>query len=91
MRIHCFISGDVQGVFFRQYTVEAAKENNIVGWVRNLSDGRVEVIAQGDPRDIVKFVALIKMGPETAKVKEIEMQEEKDTDEFTSFERRETA
>ena len=91
MRLHCFISGKVQGVFFRRYIVEAAESNNVFGWVRNLSDGRVEIVAQGNPKDLVKFTALIKMGPEQAEVEQIEMEEEQDTGEFTSFERKETA
>lgn len=86
MRIHCFVSGKVQGVFFRDYAAEAAKENNIFGCVKNLPDGRVEIVAEGNPKDLVKFMALIKLGPENSIVEEIEMTEEPDSGEFTIFE-----
>lgn len=88
MRVHCFISGTVQGVFFRDFTVEAAKETNILGWVKNLSDGRVEIVAEGSPVNIIKFIALIKKGPKESKVKEIEMGEEPETGKFRTFERK---
>jgi acylphosphatase len=88
MRIHCFVSGQVQGVFFRDYTVESAKETNVVGWVKNLSDGRVEIVAEGSPVNLIKFIALIKKGPNRSKVDEIEMNEETETGKFKSFERK---
>ena len=47
-RIHLFIRGKVQGVFFRQAVKVTAKKNNIGGWARNLDDGRVEVLLEGD-------------------------------------------
>ncbi|MDD5182000.1 MAG: acylphosphatase [Candidatus Nanoarchaeia archaeon] len=88
MRIHCFVSGKVQKVFFRDYTVESAKETNILGWVKNLSDGRVEIVAEGSPVNLIKFVALIKKGPKEAKVDEIEMEEEAETGKFRVFEQK---
>jgi acylphosphatase len=45
--VHLFVSGKVQGVFFRKYTHQAGTELGLTGWVRNLDDGRVEVYAQG--------------------------------------------
>tara|TARA_B100001013_G_scaffold72656_1_gene38505 strand:- start:273 stop:437 length:165 start_codon:yes stop_codon:yes gene_type:complete len=47
-RIYLFIRGKVQGVFFRQAIKVIAKKNNITGWVRNLDDGRVEALLEGD-------------------------------------------
>lgn len=88
MRLHCFVSGTVQGVFFRDYTVEAAHESNLTGWVKNLKDGRVEIVAEGSPVNLVKFITLVKKGPEGSKVDEIEVEEDKETGEFKSFERK---
>ena len=48
IRAHIFISGRVQGVFFRQFTQEKVKELGLFGWVKNLINGRVEVLIEGD-------------------------------------------
>ena len=47
-RVHVFISGKVQGVYFRQNTVGKAQELNVLGWIRNLKDGRVEAVFEGE-------------------------------------------
>ena len=47
-RVHIFVSGLVQGVFFRDSTRQKAQELGITGWVRNLIDGRVEIVAEGE-------------------------------------------
>ena len=88
MRLHLFVSGRVQGVFFRAYVLESAKSSSIFGWVKNLEDGRVEIVAEGNPKDLVKFMALVKLGSKDSDVSEIEVQEEEDISEFTCFERR---
>lgn len=54
-----FFSGRVQGVGFRYTTLQIAKEFEVAGWVRNLPDGRVEVDAEGSPRDVKAFIAAI--------------------------------
>ena len=51
-RVHLLVSGKVQGVFFRQALKVVAKKNNVLGWVRNLKDGRVEAILEGDNKSI---------------------------------------
>ena len=51
-RVHILVSGKVQGVFFRQALKVVAKKNNVLGWVRNLKDGRVEAILEGDNKSI---------------------------------------
>ena len=48
--VHIFISGRVQGVFFRAATQRTAKDFNLAGWVRNMADGRVEALFEGDCR-----------------------------------------
>lgn len=73
--IHCYISGRVQGVWFRASTKEEADKLNLKGWVRNLSDGRVELIACGDQEKIKQLRAWLEHGPERAEVSHIEEEE----------------
>ncbi len=68
--MRCYISGKVQGVWFRAATKEQAQKRNINGWVRNLSDGRVEVFACGIDNQLEQFYDWLKQGPPLAKVKE---------------------
>ena len=65
---HVYISGFVQGVGFRAYVRSKARKMNIFGWVRNLSDDRVEAVFQGDENNIKKLIALCKRGPFFAQV-----------------------
>ena len=85
-RIHIFVTGRVQGVFFRQSTRVIAIKNNVNGWVRNLDDGRVEIIAEGEIQNIDAFVDWCKTGPANSRVDEFELSEENSTDEFENFE-----
>lgn len=78
----------VQGVFFRQFAVDLARELDIKGWVKNTEDGKVEIVAEGDPQIFVQFISKLKVGPEDAEVVDIVIEEEKSTGEFKSFERR---
>jgi len=64
------IGGRVQGVGFRYFTEAAGAREGIGGWVRNLSDGRVEVLAQGDPNAVARFERQIREGPRGARVGE---------------------
>lgn len=73
--IHCFVSGRVQGVWFRASTKAEADSLNIVGWVRNLSDGRVEVLACGEKANITKFYQWLQQGPRLARVDEVSYDE----------------
>ena len=67
------ITGTVQGVFFRQSTVEKARELDIAGWVRNCEDGSVELEAEGDENLLKVFVQWCHRGPRNAVVKEVEV------------------
>lgn len=69
--IHCFVSGKVQGVWFRASTQDKAKELGLTGWARNLPDGRVEVIACGDKDKIDELHKWLNQGPEMAQVTEV--------------------
>ena len=73
VRVRIFVSGTVQGVFFRQSTEEKARNLNILGWVRNLKDGRVEAVFEGKKEDVEKMKNWMKKGPTLAKVENIEI------------------
>ena len=85
-RIHIFVTGRVQGVFFRQSTRVMAIKNNVNGWVRNLDDGRVEIVAEGENQHIDNLADWCKTGPANSRVDEFELSEENSIDEFETFE-----
>lgn len=85
-RVHVFISGNVQGVFFRSNIRERANKLNLKGFVKNLSDGRVEAIFEGEKENINEILKFCKKGPIGAKIKNIEIREEKVSNGFNSFE-----
>ncbi len=84
-RIHAFISGRVQGVNFRWNTKIFAEKSGITGFARNLDDGRVEVIAEGENESIDKLINYLKKGPILSKVEYFEIKEEKYKGEFSGF------
>ncbi len=67
-RLHIVLWGRVQGVAFRYYAVEWAREEDLTGWVRNLADGRVEILAEGGREGLERFLARVRQGPRTARV-----------------------
>lgn len=85
-RVHLFIKGKVQGVFFRQALKVMAKKNNVKGWVRNLNDGRVEAVLEGEDIDVSKIVEWSHAGSANARVEDVEIKNEKYKNEFTKFE-----
>ena len=85
-RIHIFVTGRVQGVFFRQSARVMAIKNNVNGWVRNLGDGQVEIVAEGQESNIDALADWCKTGPANSRVDEFELSEENSTDEFANFE-----
>lgn len=84
-RLHIFVSGIVQGVFFRQSTSRKAKELGVFGWVKNLKDGRVEIVCEGDEEDLKKMAKWCEKGPEGAYVQKLDLQWEAFRDEFNDF------
>lgn len=66
------ISGRVQRVGFRWFAIEAASREGVTGWVRNLPDGRVEVLAEGEAEAVERFERLVRRGPASARVDEVE-------------------
>ncbi len=84
-RIRIFVTGKVQGVFFRQALKVMAKKNDIFGWVKNLKDGRVEAVLEGDEEKVGRLVEWAHGGPANARVADVEIHNEKFTDEFSKF------
>lgn len=79
------IKGKVQGVFFRASTRETAQKLGIRGWVRNLSDGTVETVAEGDSDALEKFIDWCKKGPESAMVTDVDIDMQTATGKFDNF------
>lgn len=84
-RVHIFISGKVQGVFFRSSTKSKAEELGLTGWVRNLADGRVEAVFEGEEGNVEKMVQWCRKGPQYARVEDVEAIWEEYKGEFNSF------
>jgi acylphosphatase len=84
-RFHIFASGKVQGVFYRDFARKCAMVLGVKGWVRNTEDGRVEIMAEGTERSLRELVSKLKVGPEMARVDEVEAEEEDYRNEFSKF------
>jgi len=84
-RVHLLVSGKVQGVFFRQALKVVAKKNNVLGCVRNLQDGRVEAILEGDNKSINSVIEWTRIGPANSRVDDIEVSNEEFKNEFSMF------
>ncbi|MFC6862602.1 acylphosphatase [Halomicroarcula sp. GCM10025817] len=84
-RAHVLVSGRVQGVYFRATTREAAQDQGIDGWVKNLEDGRVEAVFEGDEADVEAMVEFCHEGSNRANVTDVEVTYE-DPDGLEGFE-----
>ena len=84
-RTRLFVTGKVQGVFFRQSLKVMAKKNNVFGWVKNLKDGRVEAVLEGDKEKVSRIIEWAHGGPANARVEDVEICNEKFTFEFSKF------
>jgi acylphosphatase len=85
--VRMLISGRVQGVCFRAYARDEARRLGLKGWVRNLPDGRVEVLAQGEPDTLKALESFCRKGPPYARVTAVEVIEERTAKgELSSFE-----
>jgi len=84
-RVHAYVSGKVQGVGFRNFTQQTATSLQLNGWVKNLADGRVELVAEGSVTNLKKLLEAVAIGPDGAKVDKIEQKEEIYRAEFKGF------
>lgn len=84
--VHILVSGRVQGVWFRGSTAKVAEALDLVGWVRNLPDGCVEIEAQGPAPKIEEFIAWCRIGPPRASVDRLEIIEQLPTASYSFFE-----
>jgi acylphosphatase len=85
IRVHIFVEGRVQGVCFRDFTREHARSLGVKGWVRNLSDGRVEALLEGEEEAVESLVDQIRKGPAYARVTNMEFSRETYRGEFDDF------
>ncbi len=85
VRAHVYISGKVQGVFFRASTREVAKRLGLRGYVRNLPDGRVEAVFEGDEKKVRKAIEWCCHGPSLAIVEKVEVEWEEPKGDFDDF------
>lgn len=85
-RAHVYVSGQVQGVFFRDSAREKAEQLDLTGWVKNLPDGRVEALFEGPSERVREMVRWCEQGPSHAEVEDVDTEFEASEGDFTSFE-----
>lgn len=85
IRAHVFVSGRVQGIFFRSETRHEAKKHGVKGWVRNLRDGRVEAVFEGEEEAVKELIEFCRCGPAGARVTHVDVKWESYTGEFKDF------
>ena len=81
------VHGRVQGVWYRNWTVEAARNLGLTGWVRNRDDGTVEIHAEGENAAIDRLIELAQNGPPAARIESID-RDEAEPENFESFDKR---
>jgi acylphosphatase len=82
--VRLYVTGIVQGIFFRNFVKENAERYNVKGFVRNLEDGRIEVFLEGNVDDVNKMIEICKTGPKHSQIKNVEEKEERFQD-FKTF------
>lgn len=82
--VRIYITGTVQGVFFRAFIKEQAEKLDVKGFVRNLEDGRIEIFAEGDSNKVNKMIEIAKKGPKHAQIRNVEIKNERFQD-FKNF------
>ncbi len=85
VRAHVYVSGKVQGVFFRSEAADLAQRLGINGWVRNLSDGRVEAVFEGEKKQVEEEIEFCRSGPPGAYVQNLDVGWEDWRGEFQDF------
>jgi len=84
-RVHIVVEGLVQGVFYRASTLKTAQQLNLTGYVRNLPDGKVEIVAEGNGDQIDRLISWCRQGPTHAEVANVEVTEQDYRGEFRNF------
>ncbi|MBI4257570.1 MAG: acylphosphatase [Thaumarchaeota archaeon] len=84
-RLHIYVSGRVQGIGYRSYVKRRAQDLGVNGWVKNLSDGRVEVLAEGDADKVEQLLEICSRGPPLAKVSNVEVRREQPKSDLMAF------
>jgi len=74
--VRLYITGSVQGVFFRLFVKQNAEKHDVKGFVRNLEDGRVEIFLEGDADNVNKMIELCKKGPKHSQIRNVELKPE---------------
>jgi len=85
-RIECKITGQVQGVFFRDFVKQNADRLGLFGFVKNLEEGGVEIAAEGEEENLKKFLEIIRRGNEYSKIEKMSVRWLPPTGEFSGFE-----
>jgi acylphosphatase len=85
VRARAFVEGRVQGVFFRDFVRRHARALGLTGWVRNLPDGRVETLVEGEEAAVRSLVAHLEKGPPYARVARVNVSYDADRGEFCDF------
>jgi acylphosphatase len=75
-RVHVFVSGDLDGVDFAQAVADKATEQGVTGWVKRLSDGRIEAVLEGPRDEVYRVVGLCRAGPNGARVAGVQVDRE---------------
>jgi acylphosphatase len=86
VRAHVFITGRVQGVFFRSETRHEARRLGVAGWVQNTLDGKVEAVFEGEEKSVKEIIEFCKRGPAGARVTGVDVVWENYTGGFRDFE-----
>jgi len=84
-RARIFISGRVQGVLFRDFTQKRASSLGVTGWVKNLPDGRVEVLAEGEKDKINRLIEKLRQGPRMARVEDLDVKWKEYKGDYSGF------
>ena len=79
------VKGTVQGIFFRQFVRENAKKLEFKGFVRNLSNGEVEVFVEGEGDNLKKLREILKLGPKHSQIRDVTFEEKKWSGDFKEF------
>jgi len=85
-RAHVYVSGQVQGVFFRDSARDKAEQLGLTGWVRNLPDGRVEMLFEGPSEKVREMARWCKEGPSRAEVESVDSEFETPRGDLAAFE-----